>query len=219
MAVQFNDPTRSSNFHSQILQFSRAIVESNETGEEEDRRSETRSTGMSPSGLISQTNADDWMLACRKMDRSLWITDYPLAFLPLRPAALLLRQLATAVSNCPLPPQRRLASSFSCSTSLSRRLSTFASRIRTETKKERERGEKGPFELAVPAICHMPTFAASPFSSSKRSPRQRQPNPPRNSDAISMNGDVQALIRYGGYSKARRILSYEAMNFTVILGL
>ena len=94
----------------------------------------------------------------------------------------------------------------------------FANTDRNQ-ERERERGEKGPFELAVPAICHMPTFAASPFSSSKRSPRQRQPNPPRNSDAISMNGDVQALIRYGGYSKARRILSYEAMNFTVILGL
>lgn len=37
---------------------------------------ETRSDRESPSGLISQTNAADWILACRKMDRSLWITDY-----------------------------------------------------------------------------------------------------------------------------------------------
>lgn len=37
---------------------------------------ETRSDRESPAGLISQTNAADWILACCKMDRSLWITDY-----------------------------------------------------------------------------------------------------------------------------------------------
>lgn len=46
------------------------------------RKRREKRRGHGPSRLISQTNAADWILACRKMDRSLWITDYcpPLPF-------------------------------------------------------------------------------------------------------------------------------------------
>lgn len=150
--------------------------------------------GMSPSGLISQTNADDWMLACRKMDRSLWITDYPPPsfHLVLRPTSF--RRPQTA----PFLPPPTARPSFSCSTSLPRRLST------SETS-GREEKEKGPHSKAASTgnLPHAYVAACLSFLSSRfeRSLRQRQPNPPRyspayrRSDAISMTGDVQALIR------------------------
>lgn len=88
--------------------------------------------------------------------------------------------------------------SFSCSTSLLRRLST------SETS-GREEKEKGPHSKAASAgnLPHAYVAACLSFLSSRleRSLRQRQPNPPRyspayrRSDAISMTGDVQALIR------------------------
>lgn len=112
--------------------------------------------GMSPSGLISQTNADDWMLACRKMDRSLWITDYPPPsfHLVLRPTSFSRPQTA------PFLPPPTARPSFSCSTSLPRRLST------SETS-GREEKEKGPHSKAA-STGNLPhayvAASASPFS-------------------------------------------------------
>ena len=187
----------SSNFHSQILQFSLAIVESYETGG--GRRSQKRDKVHG-----DESFGTDFTNKCRRLnagmsqDGSLSLNHrLPAAFLPLRPAALLLRQLATAVSNCPLPPERRLASSFSCSTSLSRRLSTFASRTKKPREREREKERERPIRTGSTGNLPHAYVRLPLLSPSERSLRQRQPNPPRNSDAISTNGDVQALIRYG----------------------
>lgn len=120
----------------------------------------------------------------------------PAAFLPprlLRPTSFRRPQ----TRPLPLPTARP---SFSCSTSLPRRLST------SETS-GREEKEKGPHSKAASAgnLPHAYVAACLSFLSSRleRSLRQRQqPNPPRyspayrgGSDAISMTGDVQALIR------------------------
>ena len=76
---------------------------------------ETRSDRESPSGLISQTNAADWILACCKMDRSLWITDYrpPLPSISprvvsfLRTTAMYIVLSSFALPAGPLRPLRR----------------------------------------------------------------------------------------------------------------
>lgn len=127
------DPTpRSSAFHGKIA------ANFHERTKRGERRSQRRDKvhGMSPSGLISQTNADDWMLACRKMDRSLWITDYPPPsfHLVLRSSSF---RCAAAVSNCPLPPD---GSSFLFLLHLSFEAPLhLRSQTRTESKRERER--------------------------------------------------------------------------------
>lgn len=129
-----------------------------QNGEKEDRRGETKSTGWV---------LRDWFhkqmptIECWHVAR--WIALFE---------SQITRRLPST-SSCGPPPSaarppfptalflQTARPSFSCSTSLSRRLSTSA---RRREPKAREK-EKGPFELAAPAICHMPTFAASPFSS------------------------------------------------------
>lgn len=78
-------------------------------------RGDEERVGASPAGLISQTNAADWILACRKMDRSLWITDYPpptfhlvSRIAPSRTAASIVLSSASAFLLVPpLRPSRR----------------------------------------------------------------------------------------------------------------
>jgi len=109
------------------------------TGRREERR------GESPSGLISQTNAADWILACCKMDRSLWIADYrpPLTF----HLASLLR---TAV-----PAYIALSSLSAPATPCSRCRPSILAPLRPSRRRLRLR-QRFP-SVQSSSICHMPT--------------------------------------------------------------
>lgn len=203
LLLQPRDPTpRSSAFHGKISSiFTNRASRSYKTGRK--KIAEARQSPRDESFGTDFTNKCRRLNAGMSQDGSLSLNHrLPAAFLPPRPAVLLLplrgRRFQLPSSS------RRLVLPF-----LAPPLFRGASPpplADANRKQERKRKAHSNWQHRQFATCLRSLPLLSPL---ERRLRQRQSNPPRNSptyrsDAISMTGDVQALIRCTGFLRSGR---------------